>query len=90
MPIQRLLASPQPPDIAPAARAAGVSGISLVSVRLDAEGQVIDTRVAQSSGDSSLDLVAMTMARQARYAPALHDCRPVASAYTFSVKFVAW
>ncbi len=26
----------------------------------------------------------------ARYTPAVHDCKPIASAYTFSVKFVAW
>jgi outer membrane biosynthesis protein TonB len=46
--------------------------------------------VAQSTGNSSLDLVAVSMAREAHYDPPLHDCKPIAGAATFSVKFVAW
>jgi periplasmic protein TonB len=83
-------ATPAPPDIAPDARASGTSGVALINVQLDAAGQVTDAGLKQSSGNSSLDLVALEMARDARYAPALRDCKPVASAYTFSVKFVAW
>ncbi len=82
--------APSPPDIAPDARAKGTSGVALVSVRLDPNGQVLGADVTQSTGNSSLDLVAVAMARDARYSPARHDCKPVASAYTFSVKFVAW
>jgi periplasmic protein TonB len=85
-----VVATPAPPDIALDARASGTSGTALVSVQLDSGGQVTNTSVTQSSGNSSLDLVAVSMARDARYAPALHDCKPIASAYTFSVKFVAW
>lgn len=85
-----VVATPGPPDIAIEARASGTSGTALVSVQLDSGGQVTNTSVTQSSGNSSLDLVAVSMARDARYAPALHDCKPIASAYTFSVKFVAW
>jgi periplasmic protein TonB len=85
-----VVATPSPPDIAPDARASGTSGTALISVALDAAGQVTGTGVTQSTGNSSLDLVAVAMARDARYSPALHDCKPVASAYTFSVKFVAW
>jgi TonB family protein len=85
-----VVATPSPPDIAPDARAKGTSGVTLVGVRLDASGYVTGADVTQSSGNSSLDLVALAMAREARYSPALHDCKPVASAYTFSVKFVAW
>ena len=59
-------------------------------MQLDANGQVTGASVTQSTGNSSLDLVAVAMARDARYTPALHECKPVASAYTFSVKFVAW
>jgi TonB family protein len=59
-------------------------------VSLDPEGQVLAAAVAQSTGNSSLDLVAVGMARDARYSAALHDCKPVAGSYTFSVKFVAW
>jgi periplasmic protein TonB len=85
-----VVATPPPPDIAPDARASGTSGVALVNVQLDASGQVADAAIRQSSGNSSLDLVALEMARDARYSPALRDCKPVASAYTFSVKFVAW
>jgi TonB family protein len=85
-----VVATPAPPDIAPEARASGTNGVALVSVQLDSSGQVTGASVTQSTGNSSLDLAAVTMARDARYAPALRDCKPVASAYTFSVKFVAW
>jgi periplasmic protein TonB len=85
-----VVATPGPPDIPLDVRASGTSGTALVSLQLDAEGQVVNANVAQSTGNSSLDLVAVGMARDARYSPALRDCKPVASAYTFSVKFVAW
>lgn len=85
-----VVVAPSPPDIAPDARAKGTSGVALVGVRLDPNGQVLGADVTQSTGNSSLDLVAVAMARDARYSPARHDCKPVASAYTFSVKFVAW
>ncbi len=85
-----IAASPPPPDIAPAARADGTSGVALVRVQLDPSGQVTGTGVVQSTGNSSLDLVAVGMARDARYSPALRNCKPIAGDYTFSVKFVAW
>lgn len=85
-----VIATPGPPDIAPDVRAEDTSGIAAVKVSLDASGQVLDAAVAQSTGNSSLDLVAVGMARNARYSAALHDCKAVAGSYTFSVKFVAW
>jgi protein TonB len=85
-----VIATPAPPEIAPDVRASGTNGLALVSVALDPTGQVTNTGVAQSTGNSSLDLVAVAMARDARYSPALHDCKPIAATYTFSVKFVAW
>jgi periplasmic protein TonB len=85
-----VLATPSPPDIPLETRASGTNGVALVSVQLDSTGQVTGASIAQSSGNSSLDLVAVEMARDARYTPALRDCKPVASAYSFSVKFVAW
>ena len=85
-----VVATPSPPDIAPEVRANGTSGTTLVNVALDPNGAVTAASVAQSTGNSSLDVVALAMARDARYSPALRDCKPVASAYTFSVKFVAW
>lgn len=82
--------SPSPPDIPTAARASGTSGTTLVNVQLDASGRVTGTNVTQSTGNSSLDLVAVGMARDAQYSAALRDCKPIASNYTYSVKFVAW
>jgi len=61
-----------------------------VRVQLDPSGQVTGTGVVRSTGNSSLDLVAVAMARDARYTPALHGCKPVAGDFEFSVKFVAW
>lgn len=85
-----VVATPPPPDIPEAVRADHTSGIALVSVALDAQGAVSGASVAQSTGNSSLDLVAVSMARDARYSAPLHDCKPVAGNATFSVKFVAW
>jgi TonB family protein len=85
-----VVATPPPPDIPAAVRADHTSGVALVSVSLDAQGDVSGASVAQSTGNSSLDLVAVSMARDARYSAPLHDCKPVAGNATFSVKFVAW
>lgn len=85
-----VIATPGPPDIPTDARAEDTSGVATVRVALDPSGAVLDAAVAQSTGNSSLDVVAVGMARNARYSAALHDCKPVAGSYTFSVKFVAW
>ncbi len=85
-----VVSTPAPPEIPLSVRASGTSGTALVSVQLDTSGTVTGAAVTQSTGNSSLDLVAVGMAREAHYSPALHDCKPVASAYTYSVKFVAW
>lgn len=82
--------NPAQPDIPNDVRAAGGSGVTAVQVRLDERGGVTAAAVAQSSGNSSLDLVAVTMARDASYSPALHACKPIASAYTYRVRFFAW
>jgi len=85
-----VVSTPAPPEIPLQVRASGTSGTALVSVQLDASGTVTGATVTQSTGNSSLDIVAVGMARDARYSPALRDCKPVASAYVYSVKFVAW
>lgn len=85
-----VLSTPDPPEIPPDVRADHTSGIADVKVSLDPSGQVLAAAVAQSTGNASLDVVAVGMARSARYSAALHDCKPVAGSYTFSVKFVAW
>jgi TonB family protein len=85
-----VLSTPAPPDIPVAARSEATSGTTLVDVKLDARGTVTGAAVSKSSGNSSLDVVALGMARDSTYSPATHDCKPVASTYSFSVKFVAW
>jgi TonB family protein len=81
---------PPQPDVPNAARAEGTDGTAAVDVRLDEHGEVTGATVSHPTGNSSLDLIAVSMARAARYTPATHDCRPVAGEYTFSVKFFAW
>ncbi|MGC9993167.1 MAG: energy transducer TonB [Candidatus Cybelea sp.] len=85
-----VIATPGPPDIPAAVRADRTNGTALVTVALDPQGSVTGASVAQSTGNSSLDLVAVAMARDARYSAPLHDCKPIAGDATFSVKFVAW
>ncbi len=86
------VATPPPPtpDIPAAARGAAVSGTARVRVTVDPNGTIAAASLAQSSGDSGLDLAALAMARSASYAPATHACKPVAAEYVYAVKFVAW
>jgi TonB family protein len=86
----QLAASPPPPQIAPEVRAQAVSGTAMIRVTLDANGTVQNATVIQSSGSTSLDFVALSMAKAAQYTPAYEDCKAVASTYNFSAKFVAW
>lgn len=83
-------ASAPPVDIPPEARASKANGTAAIAVQIDPQGRVTGASVARSSGNTGLDAVAMEMAKGATYTPALVKCKPVASAYTFTVKFVAW
>ncbi|MBV8147489.1 MAG: TonB family protein [Candidatus Eremiobacteraeota bacterium] len=85
-----VVATPPAPDIPVSVRAQATTGVALVDVQLDAQGAVTEAKVSQSTGNSSLDLVAVGMARNAQYSPAIRACKPTASSYTFSVKFVSW
>lgn len=85
-----VVAIPPQPDIPNDVRASGTSGVAAVDVRLDAHADVTSATVSQSTGNSSLDLVAVAMARGATYSPALHACKPVTGNYTFRVRFFAW
>jgi TonB family protein len=86
-PVQ-VLATPAPPaEIAPAARADRITNVARIRVVIDPTGSVSSATVLQSSGSSSMDLVAVSLARAAQYAPATHACKAIASDYTFQVKF---
>ena len=81
---------PPAPEIPVAARARGTSGTTSLNVKLDERGGVVDVAIAASSGDPSLDQLALTTAKFAQYTPALHLCKAVASSYAFKVRFAAW
>lgn len=83
-------ATSAPVDIPAQARASKVSGTAAIAVQIDPQGHPTQASVSQSSGSTGLDAVAMQMAKTATYTPALVKCKPVASTYTFTVKFVAW
>jgi TonB family protein len=85
-----LLATPPPPDIAPDVRGAAVSSTIRVRVDVDASGTITGTTVVEPSGNSSLDLVAVGMARAARYSPATHACKAIAGSFVFAARFSAW
>lgn len=85
-----IVATPPPPEIAPAARADAVTGNTRVRVTVDPDGTVKSATVIATSGSPSLDLVAVTMARGARYSPATHVCKVVAGDYLYTVRFAAW
>ena len=82
--------SPPPSDISPAVRGEATSGTTRVRVEIDANGNITGAAVLSSSGNSSLDVVAVTMAKDARYNPATHQCKAVASYYDFTAKFEPW
>lgn len=83
-------ATPPPVEIPPQTRASKVSGTAAIRIEIGPQGNVTSAAVSQSSGSTGLDAVAMQMAKSATYTPALVKCKPVASTYTFTVKFVAW
>jgi TonB family protein len=88
-PVQ-MIASPPQPDLPPAARADQANGIARVRLVVNPQGGIESATIAGSSGSSSMDQVAVSMARAAQYAPATHACKAIASDYTYSVKFFPW
>ena len=72
------------------ARASKVNGTAAIQLHIGPQGQITAATIAQSSGSAALDAVAEQMAKGAAYTPALVKCKPVASVYTYTVKFVAW
>jgi TonB family protein len=89
-PVQ-VVGTPTPPaELAPDARADRITNVARIRVIVDPNGSVSSATVLQSSGSSSMDLVAVSLARGAQYAPATHACKAIASDYTFAVKFNQW
>jgi TonB family protein len=88
-PVQ-MIASPPQPEIPPAARADQANGIARVRLVVNPQGGIESATIAGSSGSSSMDQIAVVMARAGQYAPATHACKAIASDYLFSVKFFPW
>ena len=57
-----------------------------VLVSLDAGGRVVNATIKQSAS-AVLNAASLRSARESTYRPALHDCKPVPSEYTFTVDF---
>ncbi|MEX2283027.1 MAG: TonB family protein [Gemmatimonadota bacterium] len=49
---------------------AGIAGTSIVWLRIDEEGRVIETRIKQGSGQAAFDKAALEVANKARFSPA--------------------
>ena len=81
--------TPQPPDIPAIARqGAAKGGLVQIHVRLSEQGAVTDAGVQSSSGNADLDRIALEMAKQSVYSPALTGCKATASEYLYRVKFI--
>ncbi len=80
------LASP-PPDYPFTARRRGAQGLVLVRARVGAEGKVVETRLAGSSGWRDLDASALEAVRSWRFRPALQGNRAVEAWVNVPVRF---
>ena len=74
------------PDAPVEAMQSGVQGRVDVLVSLDATGRVVNTAIKKSPS-VLLNGASLKSARESMFRPALHDCKPVASEYTFTVEF---
>jgi TonB family protein len=75
------------PAAPPGANAVHANGITIVRVDLDETSAVVRAQVVRSSGFAPLDAAAIAAARGASYKTQIFDCRPVASAFQFTVSF---
>lgn len=69
-------------------RIAGLSGSVWVNVLLDKEGNVVEVRIARSSGNQAFDEAAAASAYKCKYSPGIQNGTPVYSWVTFQVKFL--
>jgi TonB family protein len=65
----------------------GLSGMSVILVLLDPANKVVNVRVERSSGNRSLDYVALAAARRSEFQGQTFRCRPIKGSYLFSVEF---
>jgi TonB family protein len=65
-----------PPGNAPAGRAS-------VMVSVSAAGAVTATKIRQSSGNAAFDRIAVKLAKESGYQPALRNCKPVGGTFLY-------
>lgn len=85
--VAAVLATPLPPEIPAQARRDGSAGVAQIRVQLNDRGDVVETTVASSSGNTELDQVAIALAKTSTYAPDVVGCKKVAATYTYRVRF---
>jgi TonB family protein len=68
-------------------KAQGIEGDVMLSVSIDAAGQVTSVSIVQSSGQADFDRAAREAAMAERFTPALRDGHPVAFTLTYSYRF---
>ena len=88
----RLDAPPHPkrnirPDYPKGARQRGEQGEVVLEIRVNAEGEVDDVKIAASSGFAELDEAAVRAARAAKFSPARSGHDPVASTARLKLQF---
>ena len=82
---ERLMEREYPPEL----RRAGIGGKVTVWLKLDTEGRVQEASVKDGSGYTQLDAIAVRIARQLRFTPALYDGKPVSVTIAIPVTFSA-
>jgi protein TonB len=75
-----------PPEFPKAMRAAGTSGIVVVSCQIDDKGSVASATVAKST-NPAFDQAALDAVEKWKFRPASKDGKPVAIQVQFPVKF---
>ena len=74
------------PDTPPLAQQQGISGDVQVIVSLNAQSQVVGTKI-QSSPSAILNNTALQAARQSTFQTEIQNCKPIAADYIFTVSF---
>ena len=62
-------------------------GTSTVLIDLDNRGNLVNARIATSSGNALFDQEALLGARMSKYAPEIHQCSTAARSYYLDVRF---
>jgi TonB family protein len=84
---QARLVQATPVDYPPIFKEIIVSDRAFIRVNLSDTGRVMNTAIAKSSGNSSLDRAAVAAVNSSTYAPESNACSAVAGSYAIEVDF---